>query len=161
MLVTLLTKATTLRPDLPLFSPDFQSEAGAASSIATAPPPQPAAQPSPNGHAHPPPAQPAALVPTFTAPSAPQVELTPTTAGGTVDVPDASFVDNLDDDENDGYEDHPPTYPRPGYGLMKTLPPEQDDLQWLVEEDDRFGAFSHLYQVDAQAASGGLNGGTN
>ena len=42
---------------------------------------------------------------------------------------------------------------------MKTLPPEQDDLQWLVEEDDRFGVFSHMYQVDAQAANAGLNGG--
>lgn len=73
--------------------------------------------------------------------------------------PGASFVDNADDEENDGYADHPPTYPRPGQGLMKTLPPEQEDLQWLVEDEDRFGVFSHMYQVDAQAANGGLNGG--
>ncbi|KAK4541179.1 hypothetical protein LTR36_008253 [Oleoguttula mirabilis] len=150
MLVTLLTKATTLRPDLPLFAPDFQAK-GASNGAA-------AAQPAPNGHAHPPPAQPAVSAPAFTAPAAPPAQDQPTTAGASVDVAGTSFVDNLDEDENDGYEDHPPTYPRPGHGLMKTLPPEQEDLQWLVEDDDRFGVFSHLYQVDAQAANGALNG---
>jgi hypothetical protein len=56
-------------------------------------------------------------------------------------------------------EGHPPNYPRPGYGLMRTLPPEQEDLQWLVEDDDRYGVFTHMYQVDPQAANAGLNGG--
>jgi hypothetical protein len=42
---------------------------------------------------------------------------------------------------------------------MRTLPPEQDDLQWLVDEDDKFGVFSHVYQVDSQAANAGMNGG--
>ena len=55
-------------------------------------------------------------------------------------------------------EDHPVNYPRPGYGLMRTLPPEQDDLQWLVDED-KYGVFSHMYQVDSQAANAGMNGG--
>lgn len=44
---------------------------------------------------------------------------------------------------------------------MKTLPPEQEDLQWLVDDDERYGTFSHMYQVDPQAASAGLNGGTD
>lgn len=56
-------------------------------------------------------------------------------------------------------EDHPANYPRPGYGLMRTLPPEQEDLQWLVDEDDKYGVFSHVYQVDSQAANAGMNGG--
>ena len=42
---------------------------------------------------------------------------------------------------------------------MRTLPPEQEDLQWLVDEDDKYGVFSHVYQVDSQAANAGMNGG--
>ncbi len=58
-------------------------------------------------------------------------------------------------------EGHPPTYPRPGYGLMRTLPTEQEDPQWLVEDDDQYGAFSHFYQAQAGAGAPnpGLNGG--
>ena len=56
-------------------------------------------------------------------------------------------------------EGHPENYPRPGHGLMRTLPTEQEDLQWLVDDDDRFGVFSHMYQVDPQAANAGMNGG--
>jgi hypothetical protein len=55
-------------------------------------------------------------------------------------------------------EGHPPTYPRPGHGLMRTLPPEQEDLQWLVEDEDRYGAFAHFYQTNP-SGNGGLNGG--
>lgn len=62
------------------------------------------------------------------------------------------------DAEFDNYPDHPPTYPRPGHGLMRTLPPEQEDLQWLVEDDAKFGVFTHVYQVDANAANSGLKG---
>lgn len=46
-----------------------------------------------------------------------------------------------------GPDVHPTKYPRPGQGLMSTLPPDKDDLQWLVE-DDKFGVFTHLYQPD-------------
>lgn len=120
---------------------------------------QAASQPSANGHAHPPPPQSTASAAVPTAPpSYPQASAA-TAVDVTSTAPGASFVDNADDEENDGYADHPPTYPRPGQGLMKTLPPEQEDLQWLVEDEDRFGVFSHMYQVDAQAANGGLNGG--
>jgi len=48
-------------------------------------------------------------------------------------------------------------YPRPGYGLGRTLPPEQDDLSWLVDND--YNVYSHLYQTDPQAASQILLGG--
>lgn len=49
---------------------------------------------------------------------------------------------------------------------MRTLPPEQEDLQWLVEDDDRYGVFSHMYQVDPRAAAvnagmNGMNGGVS
>ena len=63
------------------------------------------------------------------------------------------------DQHNYGPNVHPPNYPRPGHGLMRTLPPEQEDLQWLVDDDDRFGVFSHMYQVDPRAANAGMNGG--
>lgn len=46
-----------------------------------------------------------------------------------------------------GPDVHPTKYPRPGQGLMASLPPDKDDLQWLVE-DDKFGVFTHLYQPD-------------
>ncbi len=42
---------------------------------------------------------------------------------------------------------------------MRTLPPEQEDLQWLVDDDDRYGVFTHMYQVDSRAANEGMGGG--
>lgn len=67
---------------------------------------------------------------------------------------EAKFVDDEDEDqEYRGPDEHPANYPRPGHGLMRALPPEQEDLQWLVDDEDRFGVFSHVYQVDAQAAN--------
>ena len=44
---------------------------------------------------------------------------------------------------------------------MRTLPPEQEDLQWLVDDNDQFGVFSHMYQVDPHTANAGMNGGTD
>lgn len=38
---------------------------------------------------------------------------------------------------------------------MKSLPLEQEDLQWLMEDDDRFGVFTHLYQAGSGAQEGG------
>lgn len=55
-------------------------------------------------------------------------------------------------------DEHPPHYPRPGYGLMRELPPESEDLHWLVDDEDKYGVFTHMYQVDPQAADAGLNG---
>ncbi|KAK4495836.1 hypothetical protein PRZ48_013104 [Zasmidium cellare] len=122
MLVTLMTKATTLHPDLPVFEPAFKNKISNSMTNGhshTDPPPQPiiTAPPLQPQHAHPP----------------------------------------VADDANYGPEVHPPNYPRPGQGLMKSLPPEQEDLQWLVEDDDRFGVFTHLYQADATA--GAVDGG--
>jgi len=46
-------------------------------------------------------------------------------------------------DDMDGYDDDPPAhYPKPGDGLARTMRPESEDLQWLV--DDNFEVFSHL-----------------
>jgi len=158
MLVTLLTKATTLRPDLPLFAPDFQARAAPSTNTPVAQ--EAESKPSTNGHGHPPPMQPTAsaaanITTTMLQPTSPAAAASArnTTSG-------ASFDETMGE-EADAYPDHPPTYPRPGYGLMKTLPPEQEDLQWLVEDDNRFGVFSHMYQVDQQAANGGLDDGAS
>lgn len=70
--------------------------------------------------------------------------------------PDNEIVgeDDTEDPYGDGYDSDPPAhYPRPGNGLARTLRPESEDLQWLV--DDNLEVFSHVYTNDGQ---GGLNG---
>lgn len=50
-------------------------------------------------------------------------------------------------DEDDGYDTDPPVhYPKPGSGLARTLRPESEDLNWLV--DDNFEVFSHGWKGD-------------
>lgn len=41
-------------------------------------------------------------------------------------------------------DDPPAHYPKPGHGLARTLPPESEDLPWLV--DDNFEVFSHSWK---------------
>ncbi|KAF2473216.1 uncharacterized protein BDR25DRAFT_282551 [Lindgomyces ingoldianus] len=66
------------------------------------------------------------------------------------------------DEYDDGYDTDPPAhYPKPGHGLARTLRPESEDLQWLV--DDNFEVFSHGWKGDgtgvgADAPQAGLNG---
>jgi succinate---hydroxymethylglutarate CoA-transferase len=56
---------------------------------------------------------------------------------------------NQDDDaegEDESRESTPasPPYPRPGNGLMAKLPPDDQDLEWLVGEGEDEAAFSHV-----------------
>ncbi|KAI9660061.1 MAG: Integrator complex subunit 12 [Bathelium mastoideum] len=45
----------------------------------------------------------------------------------------------------DAYDSDPPAhFPKPGHGLK--LRPDNDDLEWLI--DDNFEVFSHVYKVD-------------
>ncbi|EKG20099.1 Zinc finger FYVE/PHD-type protein [Macrophomina phaseolina MS6] len=65
-----------------------------------------------------------------------------------------SGVGDAEDPYGDGYDSDPPAhYPKPGHGLARTLRPESEDLQWLV--DDNLEVFSHVYTSDGQS---GLNG---
>lgn len=153
MLVTLLTRATTLKPDLPVFAPDFRARIGSTNM----PPLSAAPSATTSHHAHP-----------QSAPHLPNMAPVPTTfPSGTHSVAQASAGASGPamnymrpyEQHNYGPDVHPPNYPRPGHGLMRTLPPEQEDLQWLVDEDDRFGVFSHMYQVDPRAANAGMTGG--
>jgi hypothetical protein len=62
-------------------------------------------------------------------------------------------------EEDDGYDTDPPAhYPKPGNGLMRTLRPEAEDLNWLV--DDNFEVFSHGWKGDGtgMGADGTLDG---
>ncbi|KAF2814963.1 uncharacterized protein BDZ99DRAFT_408512 [Mytilinidion resinicola] len=57
----------------------------------------------------------------------------------------------------DGYDTDPPAhYPKAGNGLARTMRPESEDLQWLV--DDNFEVFNHNWKGENEtgAASGGL-----
>ena len=153
MLVTLLTKATTLQTDLPVFSQDFVK--------ATQPIPFAANPIKPNEPT------------TKTVPNKPPfvytnvsgvVRESPTNQFApaialdyAAPAPPGSLDDNDDEPEGYGADVHPPSYPRPGQGLMKTLPPEQEDLQWLVDDDDRYGVFTHLYQSDPAMTNPGMS----
>lgn len=62
-------------------------------------------------------------------------------------------------EEDDGYDTDPPAhYPKAGQGLARTLRPESEDLNWLV--DDNFEVFSHSWKGDGTGvgADGTLDG---
>lgn len=150
MLVTLLTRATSLRPDLPLFAPDFRARVG-SSSIST----MPSGSLPPEIHSHP---QQAHRLPGM-APGPTMYPGNHSTAHAAVGAPGHHMHYVHPAEQQYGPNVHPPNYPRPGHGLMRTLPPEQQDLHWLVEEEDRYGVFSHMYQVDPRAANAGMHNG--
>lgn len=133
----MLTKATTLQPDLPMFDPTFQPKTGTPQSN-----PQ---KPATNGHAHPP----AQQMPKPTLPAA--VPAPPDFS--------ATIIREAEESE-DGYgsDEHPSHYPRPGQGFMATLPPDKEDEHYLVDEENSRRVFTHIYQVDPQAANAGVGG---
>lgn len=54
------------------------------------------------------------------------------------------------DDSRESTPNSPP-YPKAGNGLMAKLGPDEDDMEWLVDDSD-FQAFSHTLYDD-------INGG--
>jgi hypothetical protein len=76
------------------------------------------------------------------------------TAAGAVGNADTAMQDEYDD----GYDTDPPAhYPKPGNGLARTMRPESEDLEWMV--DDNFEVFSHGWKGDGTGvgADGGLD----
>jgi hypothetical protein len=73
----------------------------------------------------------------------------------------ATIFRNAEDSDDDQYgsDEHPSHYPRPGQGLMSTLPPEKNDLHYLVDEENSRGVFTHVYQVDDKTEGAGTSGG--
>jgi hypothetical protein len=56
----------------------------------------------------------------------------------------------------DGYETDPPAhYPKPGNGLARTLPPETEDLNWLL--DDNIDVFNQVNNYPT-TSNDGING---
>ncbi|KAL5113537.1 hypothetical protein ACEQ8H_008576 [Pleosporales sp. CAS-2024a] len=174
---SLLLIATIRHPELPVFPPNIRSliPDDAATMTAQAPPraPQPLPQPqyqpsstlptpartsSPNGHV---PAAPAA-------PAAPAPHPTNVSSNASTDAAEAQLLGESHTEatssrrlttdlaghqyeEDDGYDTDPPAhYPKPGQGLARTLRPESEDLNWLV--DDNFEVFSHSWKGDGTGA---------
>jgi hypothetical protein len=42
---------------------------------------------------------------------------------------------------------------------MSTLPPERNDLHYLVDEENSRGVFTHVYQVDEKTEGAAVSGG--
>ena len=42
---------------------------------------------------------------------------------------------------------------------MSTLPPEKNDLHYLVDEENSRGVFTHVYQADGKMEDAGVSGG--
>lgn len=146
MLITLLTRITTLHPELPVFAPSFKASINSSASGEASINAGPGQAPAPilsapiNGSPRDPYAS--SMPPPPLQSSLGQPQAYPSKAGAPTKVPAEA------PEEYYGPDVHPTKYPRPGQGLMSTLPPDKDDLQWLVE-DDKFGVFTHLYQPDA------------
>ncbi|KAF2271800.1 uncharacterized protein EI97DRAFT_437487 [Westerdykella ornata] len=67
-------------------------------------------------------------------------------------------VDGEYEEDDDGYDTDPPAhYPKPGQGLARNLPPESEDLRWLV--DDNFEVFSHSWGGAGAGGDGSGGGG--
>lgn len=62
-----------------------------------------------------------------------------------------------DEDNAYGSDVHPSHYPRPGFGLMATLPPDWED-ETLVDDKNSVGVFSHIYRVDKEGEGGESEG---
>ncbi|KAJ4332691.1 hypothetical protein N0V87_008187 [Didymella glomerata] len=141
-LVLLLLHATIRHPELPIFPPNVANLIPDASTIASQP------QPAPSS----------ATVQTVASAVTPSAQTPNTSASSseaqvlremgmraqprvTLDMAGNRY------EEDDGYDTDPPAhYPKAGQGLARTLRPESEDLQWLV--DDNFEVFSHGWKGD-------------
>ncbi|KAF1947954.1 hypothetical protein EJ02DRAFT_9002 [Clathrospora elynae] len=183
-LVGLLLTATTRHPELPIFPPNVQNMVPNPAAIQSQPQPPPAlqryAQSAPqyqppstfhhpsitspsNGHT------PTSQTPhshNFSSHSHSEMDSAeaqllgdshPQNPRSTIDLAGNQY------DEDDGYDTDPPArYPKPGNGLARTLRPESEDLNWLV--DDNFEVYSHGWKGDgtgmgADGTIDGLGGG--
>ncbi|KAI1519384.1 PHD-finger [Pyrenophora tritici-repentis] len=169
-LIDLLLTATVRHPELPIFPPNVRSLIPNASTIKpephqqapSAPQRYPQYQAQPTGF-HPNGQTPAGHTPQFS--SHPHSEMDPADAqllGESSHQPSRTTIDLAGNqyDEDDGYDTDPPAhYPKAGNGLARTLRPESEDLNWLV--DDNFEVFSHGWKGDGtgMGADGTLDEG--
>ncbi|KAK4996615.1 hypothetical protein LTR66_003814 [Elasticomyces elasticus] len=140
-LVSLLLKVNSTNPDLPIFPPSTRSTVISNLSAHPAMPTPPITHPAApeivsNGHVLP--IQQAATISPAHLPAQPE---------------STTSSSEIEDSYPDYYApgDPPANFPRPGFGLAKTLPPETEDLQWLT--DDNYDVYSHIYQTDHETAN--------
>lgn len=141
-LVSLLLHATIRHPELPIFPPNVAAFLPDTSTVTSQPRPLPYHAPT---QPTVPAITPLAQTPNMSTSSAetqvlqdssmrPQPRVTLDMAGNQYE-------------EDDGYDTDPPAhYPKAGQGLARTMRPESEDLQWLV--DDNFEVFSHGWKGD-------------
>ncbi|KAL6703353.1 hypothetical protein ACN47E_009771 [Coniothyrium glycines] len=153
--VDLLLTATVRHPELPVFPPNIHQLTTSTStkpqqqqSIPSQRIPHPQYQPPSAFHNHIPPngttlpdmdpSEAQLLGETTSHQPPPPTQRTPRT---TMDLAGNQY------EEDDGYDTDPPAhYPKAGNGLARTLRPESEDLNWLV--DDNFEVFSHGWKGD-------------
>ncbi|GAB7366420.1 hypothetical protein MBLNU230_g8217t1 [Neophaeotheca triangularis] len=123
-LVTLLVKATTMHPSLPLFNPTQLTKLKQQQRSSAFPP---NSQPIPTNSAN---------------------NSLAARKQQTADDFDRIYTPDV----------HPPHYPRPGYGLMATLPPDDED-ETLVDDQNSLGVFSHVYLVDGEGVKQAVGDG--
>ncbi|KAH6872399.1 hypothetical protein BKA58DRAFT_144888 [Alternaria rosae] len=173
-LVGLLLTATIRHPELPIFPPNVKSLIPETAAIKSETPQQ---QPlttqhytnyqpppsfnlgqissTPNGHAT------TSHTPQFSSHSHSEMDAAEAQLLGESSHQPRTTIDLAGNqyEEDDGYDTDPPAhYPKAGNGLARTLRPESEDLNWLV--DDNFEVFSHSYQGDGTGlgADGTLDG---
>lgn len=163
-LINLLLHSTIRHPELPLFPeniedliPDHPPQICAqrhrsppgnrpAPSSASAAKPEGATQQgvATNGTSHTPRSQLLAAAPSDVDPAEAQLlgefSSRPQTSHGDSD----RDADGLGEEDDDYDTDPPAHYPKPGQGLMRTLPPDVDGMQWMV--DDNSEVYSHHWR---------------
>ncbi|KAF5848705.1 hypothetical protein GGP41_009787 [Bipolaris sorokiniana] len=171
-LVGLLLTATIRHPELPVFPPNVRTLISDTSNAKAQPQEQQQQQQVQEQQNQQQPPPPTLQQPSITSPangatpqfsSHPQSELGSTeaqTLGDNSNQP-LTTIDLAGNqyDEDDGYDTDPPAhYPKAGNGLARTLRPESEDLNWLV--DDNFEVFSHGWKGDGtgMGADGTLDG---
>ncbi|KAG9206881.1 hypothetical protein G6514_000171 [Epicoccum nigrum] len=142
-LVSLLLHAAIRHPELPVFPTNVADLLPDPSTISSQAPPARAVQPTAAA------STPLAQTPNTTASSSEAQVLREMGIRAqprvTLDMAGNRY------EEDDGYDTDPPAhYPKAGQGLARTLRPESEDLQWLV--DDNFEVFSHGWKGDGSGA---------
>ncbi|KAF4629258.1 hypothetical protein G7Y89_g8883 [Cudoniella acicularis] len=156
-LISLLMQATVLHPNIPIFPPTFNasssqsnSQRAQSASRTNANSQQPFAPPATAGLFSRAEANPNATInfirkiaPGQTPPASTFSPSQPTFTHSSSAPPAL----NAQGEESRESTPASPPYPKPGNGLMAKLGPDEDDIEWLVDNND-FEAFSHVVYDD-------------
>jgi hypothetical protein len=177
-LIGLLLIATVRHPELPIYPSNVQKLIPTIPGLSTQPPPPPMPVPQrfpQPQYQHPSAFQHQSLTPNGHTPTGQTPHSHNFSSHSEMDHSEAQLIGESRDqppaqsmtmdlaghqyEEDDGYDTDPPAhYPKPGHGLARTLRPESEELNWLV--DDNFEVFSHGWKGDGSGvgADGTLDG---